>query len=184
MSPETILSKHAINNPADAALVRLAHSAAAFPDEDVEPLLQRSNITNDLDKALGRALVESVRDGVPTAASPTPSGTSKVLRVSLGVTVLALFGLLALNINAGREYNNLQLEKTKTETELSTLKKTKETDSAALTKQTEIFIKGSADFADKSKGLSVELEKSKEEIGRLKSLVDVLTKQLAEAQKK
>ena len=184
MSPEIILSKHSINNPSDAALIRLAHSAAAFPKEPVEPLLERSNIRNDLDKALGRALVESVRAGLPLPVTPVPTGAAKALRVSIVACVLALLGLLGLNVKTDRENDQLRLAKAATESKLAALESQTANASTELTKQATLFTSSTGDFISTTNKLASDLATARAEIQQLKDRNAALTGQLDEARKK
>ncbi len=69
---EQILTDHGIDNPSDAALIRLAAVAAAMPDEPADTLMKRVNFAHARDGVLARALVETIR-----ANTPVPSASQR-----------------------------------------------------------------------------------------------------------
>lgn len=80
MNTDQILSTRAIDNPADAALVRLVSAALTLPEESAETLCRRVNLTNKDDQTLAAAIVDAVR-----ANTPKPQK-----RGSLWITLAAL----------------------------------------------------------------------------------------------
>ncbi len=80
MNTDQILSTRAIDNPSDAALVRLVSAALTLPEESAETLCRRVNLTNKDDQTLAAAIVDAVR-----ANSPKPQK-----RGSLWITLAAL----------------------------------------------------------------------------------------------
>ena len=80
MNTDQILSTRAIDNPSDAALVRLVSAALTLPEESAETLCRRVNLTNKDDQTLAAAIVDAVR-----ANTPKPQK-----RGSLWITLAAL----------------------------------------------------------------------------------------------
>jgi hypothetical protein len=125
MSTDEILARHSIDNPSDAAIVRLAAAALSLPDQPADALIKRVNFTHQADAALGRALIETVRDQAP--ATIIQSG-----KATLGWATAAVFAVMAgvgatLWLQTSRELRQVgeesRLQQAATENSLANLQK-------------------------------------------------------------
>ena len=109
---ETILAAHAINNPTDAALVRLAAVAVAQPSTPPEELLNRASFAHPGDAALARAIIETVRANQPPA--PEVSRKPNLIAIIFGAIALGLAGWVVVasrSLSEERQSREQQLQR-------------------------------------------------------------------------
>lgn len=185
---EQILAELGINNPTDAAMVRLATHANAMPDESVDALLSRVNFAHPRDAKLARAMVEAIRSSQPRSTSPaTPIPASRKFPVIIALLAAVAGGCavwaLQLHVVAkaerqGREEDNARFVKqlgevqaatTKTITDLQTATAAALKSSDTATRDNaERYTKQMAEYVQKLNGLTIENERLKAEIEKVK----------------
>jgi len=94
MNTDQILATRAIDNPSDAALVRLVAAALTMPEESAETLCRRVNLTNKDDQTVAVAIVDTVRANIP---KPQKRGS---LWIAVAVLILGVGVLSALLVRS------------------------------------------------------------------------------------
>jgi len=94
MNTDQILATRAIDNPSDAALVRLVSAALTMPEESAETLCRRVNLTNKDDQTVAVAIVDTVRANIP---KPQNRGS---LWIAVAVLILGVGVLSALLVRS------------------------------------------------------------------------------------
>jgi hypothetical protein len=103
---DEIVASHAIVNPTDAALLRVASRALSEPEIPTASIIASSGLQNPNDKTLAIALMETVREASPHQV-PQPAKSHQALRVA--IAALALIAVLA---SAVAVYESAELAKT------------------------------------------------------------------------
>lgn len=183
---EQILAELGINNPTDAAMVRLATHANAMPDESVDALLSRVNFAHPRDAKLARAMVEAIRSSQPrSAATPIPASRKHPFVIALLAAVTGGCAVWAIQLHGvakaerqGREEDNARFVKqlgevqaatTKTITDLQTATAAALKSSDTATRDNaERYTKQMAEYVQKLNGLTIENERLKAEIEKAK----------------
>lgn len=109
---ETILATHSINNPTDAALVRLAAVAVAQPKTSPDELLSRASFAHPGDAALARAIIETVRANQPPV--PVVSRKPNLAAAIVGAVALSLAAWLVVasrSLSAERTAREQQVQR-------------------------------------------------------------------------
>lgn len=189
---EQILAELGINNPTDAAMVRLATHANAMPDESVDALLSRVNFAHPRDAKLARAMVEAIRSSQPRSTAPgsaTPMPTSRKFPVIIALLAAVAGGcaVWAVQLHGvakaerqGREEDNARFVKqlgdvqaatTKTIIDLQTATAAALKSSDTATRDNaERYTKQMAEYVQKLNGLTIENERLKAEIEKAKAV--------------
>ena len=106
---DEILRQHAIVNPTDSALVRLAQRALQEPQLTSDRLLEGSGLENPSDRTLALALIESLRGATPAALPPTGS-PAVIQRLRLTVGGLAVITLFVSAVSIAQAFRLQQAE--------------------------------------------------------------------------